>query len=267
MKKSPASCRASASAGRTQTGSNCSVSSATGVWPSGMRATRKGTSKRRGRSRSVIQCASTNTSVGRQRQAARRALRGERAPGGPARRCRACVGVAAVGMARQQHAEFLETLADGGDGLRQVQVALAGAARATARGLARRRRRCRRRERRRRRAQSWPSCERRVISTSMPSGAVAQQQHGGGGAGGRGLALRVKELGGSWHFLILQRNARMAPGHPKPCRRRPGAAIPAFARTPRRLPAPGLQAVNAFISAYRSALPSKPMPGSGGSVT
>ena len=61
MKNCPASCRASASAGRTQTGSNCSASSATGSWPSGMRATRNGTSKRRGRSRSVIQWASMKT--------------------------------------------------------------------------------------------------------------------------------------------------------------------------------------------------------------
>ena len=77
MKKLPALCRASASAGRTHTGSNCSASSATGVWPAGMRATRNGTSKRRGRSRSVIQCASTIDLVRRQRQSARAALRGE----------------------------------------------------------------------------------------------------------------------------------------------------------------------------------------------
>ncbi|MNS60414.1 hypothetical protein D3C72_934110 [compost metagenome] len=61
MKKLPASWRASASAGRTQQGSNCSLSSAVGSWPSGMRATRKGTSKRLGRSRSVIQCAKVKT--------------------------------------------------------------------------------------------------------------------------------------------------------------------------------------------------------------
>ena len=37
--------------------------------------------------------------------------------------------MAAVGMARQQHAQFFKTFADGGDSLRQLQVALAGPAR------------------------------------------------------------------------------------------------------------------------------------------
>ena len=62
MKKLPSLWRCKASAGRTHTGSNCSDSSATGDCPAGMRATRNGTSKRRGKSRSVIQCASTKTS-------------------------------------------------------------------------------------------------------------------------------------------------------------------------------------------------------------
>ena len=62
-KNEPSACRASASCGRTQHGSNCSNSSATGSWPSGIRATRKGTSKRRGKSRSVTQWASKNTSA------------------------------------------------------------------------------------------------------------------------------------------------------------------------------------------------------------
>ena len=63
-----------------------------------------------------------------QRPAARLALRGKR---------RLAVqrgdvfgaDMATVGMARQQHAEFFKTLADGGNRLRQLHVALTGAAR------------------------------------------------------------------------------------------------------------------------------------------
>jgi hypothetical protein len=63
--------------------------------------------------------------VGRQRQPARLALRGK---GRLAvqRGNVAGVGVAAVGVARQQHAQLFKALADGGNGLREVQVALAG---------------------------------------------------------------------------------------------------------------------------------------------
>ncbi|MNT12208.1 hypothetical protein D3C72_1471290 [compost metagenome] len=55
---SPRAARCRASAGWHHSGSNCSASSVTGVWPSGMRATRKGTSKRMGISSAAVQRAS-----------------------------------------------------------------------------------------------------------------------------------------------------------------------------------------------------------------
>ena len=203
MKKLPAAWRASASAGRTQQGSNCSVSSATGVWPSGMRATRKGTSKRLGRSRSVIQCAKREDLVGRQQQAARaRTGRRRTVPWrccGPwRRRPRRSTGRPS-GMAGQQHAQFLEALADGGDGLRELHVGSACGRRVAM------------------------ACAVRVAVVDAPAGEhvgagreaggggaprhqhfdavrrVAQQQHGGGGAHGRRLALGMEELGGAYH--------------------------------------------------------------------
>ena len=58
---SPCAARCRASAGCSHSASNCSASSVTGVWPSGMRATRKGTSKRMGISSAAVQRASGNS--------------------------------------------------------------------------------------------------------------------------------------------------------------------------------------------------------------
>jgi hypothetical protein len=98
----------------------------------------------------------------------------------------------AIGVARQQHAQFFKAFADGGDGLGQVQVALGLGRRSPGRAPPRRARRCRRRGTRRRRAQSWRSSSAGHQHLDA-LGRVAQQQHGGGGSNGRGFALRSRK--------------------------------------------------------------------------
>ena len=100
--------------------------------------------------------------------------------------------------AREQDAEFFETFADRGDGLRQVQVALGGAPAGLRMGC---------------RVQAVDAATRKHVGAGRETGVhraaghqdldalrrVAQQQHGGGGANGRGFALGVQELGRSDH--------------------------------------------------------------------
>jgi hypothetical protein len=139
--------------------------------------------------------------VGRKRQAPRAALRRKR---------RLAVqrgnvigaGKAAVGVPRQQHAQFLKAFPDGGNRLRQVQLALAGPAGGVAMGVgvggvdtaagedigARRE------------AGGGRAAGHEHFN---PVGAVAQQQDGGGRAGGGGLSLGVQQLGGTDHPCII----------------------------------------------------------------
>ena len=151
--------------------------------------------------------------VGSQRQPECLALRGEGrlavqrgdVPG---------AGVASVGMARQQHAQLLEALADGGNRLCEVQVALAGPAR---------------RVRMRRRIGSVNSAAGKHIGARREAGghgaarhqhlhalgAVAQQKHGRGGSCRGGFALRMQQLGGSDHaFFRFQAAAQLSLGQP-----------------------------------------------------
>ena len=109
-------------------------------------------------------------------------------------------------MARQQHAQLFKALADGGNGLRQMQVALRGTAAglgvggcigcvhaATGEHVGTRR-------------ETGGHGAARHQDFNAPAGqigafggAVAQQQHGGRRAGGNGVALGVQELVESWH--------------------------------------------------------------------
>jgi hypothetical protein len=108
-------------------------------------------------------------------------------------------------MAREQHAEFLEAFANGGNRLRQLQAALAGPPGGNACG-------------------SFVGC------IDLPAGehigawreacsagaarhqhfdaglGIAQQQHGGCRAHGRWLACGVELLGGTDHAAIMERS-------------------------------------------------------------
>ena len=155
MKKLPAAWRASASAGRTQTGSNCSASSATGSWPSGMRATRNGTSKRRGRSRSVIQWASTNTWSAASIRPRARHCATKRLRGGPARRCPAQSAARPSAWRASSTPSSSKLSRMAAMAWVRRRSSWPGRRRGDGVGLRRRPRRCRRRGRRRRRARSW----------------------------------------------------------------------------------------------------------------
>ncbi len=113
-----------------------------------------------------------------------------------------CIGHAAVGMARQQHTQLFKTLANGGDGLGEVQVALRGAAvdgGVRGRGGIERVDAAAgehigaRRKAGRARAPGHEDFEPAVVRC------IAQQQHGGGRAGGNGFAVEVQLLGGAGH--------------------------------------------------------------------
>ena len=103
------------------------------------------------------------------------------------------------------HAQLFKTLADGGNGLRQVQVALGGASSGLAMRL---------------RIGSVYATTGEHIGAGREAGgygtaghqhfnartitvaiAVAQEQHGGSRAGGRGFALGVQKLVESWHAV------------------------------------------------------------------
>ena len=108
------------------------------------------------------------------------------------------VSPAPIGMAGEQNAQLFKALADGGNRLRQVQVALAGAAlrQAVRLGIG-----------------GVNHAAGKHISTGRETGrhgaaghqdfdavgTIAQQQHGGGWAQGRGFTLGVEELGGACH--------------------------------------------------------------------
>ena len=103
------------------------------------------------------------------------------------------IGRRSVGVARQQNAQFFKALADGGDGLGQVLIALRRAARGVCMGLG---------------IGGVNAAAGEHVGTGREAGrhrtarhqhldalrAVAQQQHGGGGAQRRRVALRVQEL-------------------------------------------------------------------------
>ncbi|MCY1539557.1 hypothetical protein D9M68_751480 [compost metagenome] len=133
----------------------------------------------------------------REREALRRALGGKRGLAVERRDLRG-TQVRTVGAPGEQDAEFFKALADGGDGLRQVQVALCraagglavrlrvGSVDATAGehvGAGREARR------------HGAACHQHFDARVGGVGAVAQQQHGGGGAQGSGRADGVQELG------------------------------------------------------------------------
>ena len=108
----------------------------------------------------------------------------------------------AVSFAGQQNAELFKTFADGGDRLRQVQIALRGPPRrlAVRQGIGR-----------------IDATTRKDIGAGRKTGggraachqhldaalAVAQQQHGSGRQQGRRFALGIKELRASCHPCIL----------------------------------------------------------------
>ena len=111
-------------------------------------------------------------------------------------------GGRAVGMAGQQHAQFLEALADGGDGLGEVFVALRGAARGVGVGSGVGRVDAAAGEHVG--AGREAGGERAARHQHLDAGGrVAQQQHGGGGARRRGVALRMQELAGAGHGPIM----------------------------------------------------------------
>jgi hypothetical protein len=143
---------------------------------------------------------------GVEREAMSLALRGKRClavEGGDV----AVVHRHAVDPVREQHAQLFVALADRGDGLGEVEVALCRAAGADAVGLCvggvnaaagehigAGREACRHGAARH---QHFDTGARRI-------GAVAQQQHGGGGAQRGWCALGMQELGGSDHGGILR---------------------------------------------------------------
>ena len=104
----------------------------------------------------------------------------------------------AIAMARQQHAQFLEALADGRDGLRQLQIALGRAPRRDGvRGTVGSVDAAARKHigpRRKTRGGGAP-CHQHFDAV----GAVAHQQHRGGCTQGRGFARRVELLVLAWH--------------------------------------------------------------------
>ena len=108
------------------------------------------------------------------------------------------VSPAPLGMAGEQNAQLLKALADGGNRLGQVQVALFGAALRHAVGLSIGGVNAPARE------HVGAGCKAGRHGASghqdfEPARAVAQKQHGGCGAQGGGFALWVKELGCACH--------------------------------------------------------------------
>jgi hypothetical protein len=173
-----------------------------GVWPSGMRATRKGTSKRRGRSRSVTQCASTYTSAAASVRP-RACIARRRAP------VRSSAAMSLSAPAGRPSAWRASSTPSSSKLSRMAAMAWV---------------RCRSLWRGRRAACAWAcriggvdAAAREHIGAGREAGghgaarhqhldalrAVAQQQHGGGGAGGGGFALRVQQLRGSDHACII----------------------------------------------------------------
>ena len=119
------------------------------------------------------------------------------------------VGHAAIGVARQQDAQFLETFADGGDGLGQGRAALLRAVPGEGMGggisgvdAAARKDVGARGEAGRHGA---PGHQHFDAGLAVGPGAVAQQQHGGGGPQGGGFTLGVQELAGACHHGIMLR--------------------------------------------------------------
>jgi len=107
-------------------------------------------------------------------------------------------GPAAIGMARQQHAQFFKTLADGSNRFGQCPVCLGGTALANIKAMAV----CR----------VNPTAGKDVSARHKTGCAgaarhqdfkahrgVAQQQHRGGGSGRGGRTVRVQALGGAGH--------------------------------------------------------------------
>ena len=142
--------------------------------------------------------------IGRQRQAARPALHRQRRLA-VQRRDVCAAGIAAVAMARQQHAQLFKAFPDGRNRLCQVQIALAGASRRVVMH---------------RRVPRIDAAARKDIGAGRKAGRhgtarhqhfqaacrIAQKQHGGGRASGRRFALRIKELGGSGHAADFAAN-------------------------------------------------------------
>ena len=140
--------------------------------------------------------------IGSQQQAACLALGGQ-GLGAVQRGDVLLVSRSAVGVLRQQHAELFKALAYGGNGLRQVQRALARAARGqrVAGGI----KRVDAAARKHIGARGKAGRQRAACHQHFEPGlAIAQQEHGGCWAGGGGRALGVEELGGSGHGWILR---------------------------------------------------------------
>ena len=135
--------------------------------------------------------------IGCQLQAACPTLRGKR-PAAVHRRNVARIGPATIGAAGEEHAQLFKALADRGNGLRQVQVALTGPAAGlgVCIGVGRVDAATRKHIRARGKAGSHgTACHQHL----EPQRAIAQQQHGGRGPKGRRFALRMQELGGTDH--------------------------------------------------------------------
>ena len=145
--------------------------------------------------------------VGRQAQAPRGALRGKRCVA-IERSDVGSAGRSAIGVACQQDAKLFKTFSDGGDGLRELLIRLAGAARA--RGV-----------------RGWGRVQRVNAAAGENVGTwrktrlgrtprhqhlqpawgirrVAHQQDGGGRKRGDGFALRVQPLGRAGHGAIIE---------------------------------------------------------------
>ncbi len=114
------------------------------------------------------------------------------------------VGPSAIGVARQQDAQLFKAFADGGDGLRQVQVALpcaplcqgvrlgvSGVDAAPGEHVGARRK-----------AGAHGAAGHQDLKALR---AVSEQQHGGCGAQGRGFTLGIKELGCACHAPLSGR--------------------------------------------------------------
>ena len=115
----------------------------------------------------------------------------------------AVVSHAAVRATRQQHAQFLIAFPNGGNGLCQVLVTLAGSTRGVgvAGGVQRIHAATREDVGAGRKAGLGGAAGHEHLH---PFGAIPQEQHGGGRACGGGWTGRVKELVLAGHGLILQ---------------------------------------------------------------
>ncbi len=140
--------------------------------------------------------------VGSQHQATRCALRSKRR-GAVQRRQISHIRPGTIGAAREHHAQFLETLANGGDRLRQVQIALPDAA--PRQGM------CTGVGRIDATAGKYKSTWRKTRTSRSPGhqdldtiGAVAQQQDSGGRPQRRWLALAMQELTRSDHGTLCR---------------------------------------------------------------